>query len=69
MEGLPVPVTAFGPLHLLVLRVHRLANTGRGHEAIAAADAYLAIARLSGERKSVPFLIQGKMYAYLHMGR
>ena len=69
MEGLPVPVTAFGPLQLLVLRVHRLANTGRGHEAIAAADAYLALARLSGDRKSVPYLIQGKMYANLHMGR
>ncbi|MFF5296940.1 diguanylate cyclase [Paractinoplanes globisporus] len=69
MEGLPVPVTAFGPLHLYVLRVHRLANTGRGHEAIAAADAYLTLARLSGDRKSIPFLMQGKMYAHLHMGR
>jgi diguanylate cyclase (GGDEF)-like protein len=69
MEGLPVPVTAFGPLHLYVLRVHRLANTGRGHEAIEAADAYLKLARLSGDRKSIPYLMQGKMYAYLHMGR
>jgi diguanylate cyclase len=69
MEGLPVPVTAFGPLHLYALRVHRLANTGRGHEAIAAADAYLALARLCGDRKTIPFLLQGKMYANLHMGR
>ncbi len=67
--GLPVPVTAFGPLHLLALRVHRMANTGRGNEAIAAADAYLAIAGLAGDRKTIPFLIQGKMYANLHMGR
>ncbi|MFI5894387.1 diguanylate cyclase [Actinoplanes sp. NPDC051513] len=69
MEGLPVPVTAFGPLHLHALRVHRLANTGRGHEAIEAADAYLALARLCGDRKTIPFLVQGKMYANLHMGR
>src|SRR3954447_12488115 len=67
--GLPVPVTAFGALHLLALRVHRMANTGRGNEAIAAADAYLAIAGLAGDRKTIPFLIQGKMYANLHMGR
>ncbi|WP_433373556.1 diguanylate cyclase [Actinoplanes sp. CA-142083] len=69
MEGLPVPVTAFGPLHLHALRVHRLANTGRGHEAIQAADAYLALARLCGDRKTIPFLVQGKMYANLNMGR
>jgi diguanylate cyclase (GGDEF)-like protein len=66
---LPAPVTSFGPLHLLALRVHRLANTGRGHEAIAAADAYLAIARLVGDDKTIPFLVQGKMYANLHIGR
>ena len=70
MKGeLPVPVTPFGPLHLYALRVHRMANTGHGHEAIAAADAYLALARLCGDRKTVPFLLQGKMYANLHMGR
>ena len=50
MEGeirLPVPVTVFGPLHLFALRVHRLADTGHGAEALAAADAYLAIAALA----------------------
>src|SRR4051794_5542173 len=66
---LPVPVTACGPLHLLALRVHRLATTGHGHEALRAADAYLAIARACGDARSVPFLLQGKMYADLHMGR
>jgi len=66
---LPAPVTVFGPLHLLALRVHRLANTGRCHEAILAADAYLAIARESGDARTIPFLIQGKMYANLKMGR
>jgi diguanylate cyclase len=68
-ERLPVPVTAFGPLHLLAIRVHRLANTGRGHEALAAADAYLAIARAVGDEKTALFLLQGKMYANLEMGR
>ncbi|MEU8815549.1 GGDEF domain-containing protein [Actinoplanes sp. NPDC048796] len=66
---LPVPVTAFGPLHLLALRVHRLATTGRGREAIEAADAYLALARAVGDDRTITFLVQGKMYANLHMGR
>src|SRR3954468_20854272 len=66
---LPVPVTAFGPLHLLALRVHRLANTGHCHEALTAADAYLAVARAAGDTKPVPFLLQGKMYANMAMGR
>jgi diguanylate cyclase (GGDEF)-like protein len=65
----PVPVTTFGPLQLLALRVHRLANAGRGQEALAAADAYLALARLAGDRRTVLYLIQGKMYACLHTGR
>ena len=64
-----MPVTAFGPLQLLALRVHRMADTGRCHEAIAAADAYLAIARCTSDRKTIPFLIQGKMYANIKMGR
>jgi diguanylate cyclase len=66
---LPVPVTAFGPLHLLALRVHRLATTGYGHEAIRAADAYLALARAVHDSRTIPFLLQGKLYANLHMGR
>jgi diguanylate cyclase (GGDEF)-like protein len=72
MEGdsrLPVPVTAFGPLHLLAIRVHRLANTGRCHDALDAADAYLEIARRCGDTRTAHFLLQGKMYANLHMGR
>lgn len=68
-ERLPVPVTAFGPLQLLARMVHRLATTGRTHEAIEAADAFLVIARLTGDDKSAAFLIQGKMYANLAMGR
>ncbi len=66
---LPVPVTAFGPLHLFAVRVHRLADTGRAHEAIIAADAYLAIAYAVGDDRTVPFLLQGQLYANLHMGR
>ena len=67
--SLPVPVTAFGPLNLFALRVHKLATGGRGHEAIAAADAYLAIARAVGDEKTAVLLLQGKMYANLRMGR
>jgi diguanylate cyclase len=66
---LPVPVTAFGPLVLLAMRVHRLANTGRCHEALEAADAYVGIARAAGDTKTIPFLLQGKMYACVSMGR
>ena len=69
MNRLPVPVTAFGPLHLLALRVHRLATTGHAHEAVRAADAYVALARACGDTRTVPFLLQGKMYANLTMGR
>jgi diguanylate cyclase len=66
---LPVPVTAFGPLHLFALRVHQLATAGRCHEALQAADAYLAVARATGDHRTALFLLQGKMYANLHMGR
>jgi diguanylate cyclase (GGDEF)-like protein len=68
-DRLPVPVTAFGPLGLLAYRVHRLANTGGCHEAVEAADAYLEIARAVGDTKTIPFLLQGKMYACVSMGR
>jgi len=66
---LPAQITAFGPLHLLALRAHRLATTGRGHEALDAADAYHAIANAVGDHRTVPFLVQSQMYANLHMGR
>ncbi|GAA2619207.1 GGDEF domain-containing protein [Paractinoplanes durhamensis] len=72
MDGdsrLPVPVTAFGPLHLLAILVHRLANTGRCRDALEAADAYLEIARRCGDHRTEHFLLQGKMYANLYMGR
>ncbi|UQU64538.1 GGDEF domain-containing protein [Couchioplanes caeruleus] len=68
-ERLPVPVTAYGPLHLLATTVHRMANNGLAYEAVEAADAYLAIARAVGDEKTVRFLIQGKMYAMLALGR
>jgi diguanylate cyclase len=68
-ERLPVPVTAYGPLHLLARQVHRMANTGQAHEAISAADAYLVIARTVRDEKTVRFLSQAKMYALLALGR
>ncbi len=66
---LPVPVTAYGPLHLLAIQVHRMANDGQAFEAVGAADAYLVIARAVGDDKTARLLIQGKMYAMLAMGR
>jgi diguanylate cyclase len=68
-DRLPVPVTAYGPLHLLARQVHRLANTGQPHEAITAADAFLVIARTVRDEKTIRLLTQGKMYALLAMGR
>ncbi len=46
-----------------------MANDGRSHEALPAADAYLALARAAGDTRTVPFLLQGKMYANLSLGR
>ncbi|BFU47309.1 GGDEF domain-containing protein [Krasilnikovia sp. MM14-A1004] len=69
VDRLPVPVTAFGPLHLLAVRVHVLANTGRCREAIAAADAYAVLAAATGDTRTLLFLLQGKLYANLEMGR
>src|SRR4051812_28207237 len=66
---LPVPVTAYGPLHLLALRAHRMVDTGQAQQAIAAADAYLVIAGIVGDSRTARFLTQTKMYALLAMGR
>jgi diguanylate cyclase len=66
---LPVPVTVHGPLKALSLRVHELTQTGRSHEALVAADAYTAIARVVGDEKAVTYLYQGRMYAYEALGR
>ncbi|PRY29527.1 GGDEF domain-containing protein [Pseudosporangium ferrugineum] len=66
---LPVPVTAYGPLHLFARRVHLLANTGRAHEALAAADAYLAVAQAVDDGRTARLLVQSKMYALLALGR
>ena len=68
-KRLPVHVTAYGPLQLLTRKVHVLANTGRAPEALAAADAFLMIAQAIGDERGINFLQQGRMYAYLDMGR
>lgn len=68
-DRLPVPMSAFGPLQLLARRVHTLATTGRAPEAIEAADAYLQVAQAVGDHRTAAFLRQGKMYAFLDMGR
>jgi diguanylate cyclase len=68
-QRLPVPVTAYGPLHLLAIQVHRMASNGQAHEAVTAADAYQMIARTVRDDRTARFLIQGKMYALLAMNR
>src|SRR3954451_16856430 len=65
----PVPAIPCGPLLLLAMRVQELIDGGRCYEALAAADAYLAIARAVDDRQTIPFLIQGKLYACLELGR
>jgi diguanylate cyclase len=69
MEHLPVPMSAYGPLIPLSLRVHALSHTGRCDEALTAADAYIRLATVAGDERTVSFLIQGKMYANLMLGR
>ncbi|MFG1605449.1 diguanylate cyclase [Actinoplanes sp. NPDC049265] len=49
--------------------MHVLATTGRAPEAIEAANAFLMIAQAVRDQKSVAFLHQGRMYAYLDMGQ
>jgi diguanylate cyclase len=66
---LPVPVTVHGPLKALSLRVHELSQTGRGDEALEAADAYMVIASAVGDERTVSYLYQGRMYAYEALGR
>jgi diguanylate cyclase len=47
---LPVPVSPYGPLNALGLRVYQLNDEQRRHEALAAADVYEAVARAFGDR-------------------
>ena len=64
-----MPVTVHGPLKAFSLRVHELSQSGRCHEALAAADAYTAIACAVGDEKTVTYLYQGRMYAYEALSR
>src|SRR5213078_4708296 len=48
---------------------HELSQSGRCHEALAAADAYTAIACAVGDEKTVTYLYQGRMYAYEGLGQ
>src|SRR5690348_14004644 len=66
---LPVPVSVRGPLAALELRVHRLLTAGRPAEALAAADAYEALAAAVGDEKTIAFLWQSRMHAHINEGR
>ncbi len=66
---LPVPVPAYGPLRMLHDHAYELSQTSRPQEALVAVDAYEPLARAFGDEKTVGFLLQARMYAYLNLGR
>lgn len=66
---LPVLVTARGPLYALARHVHELTQTSRSHEALAVLEVYEPFARDFGDEKTVAFLIQARMFAYISLGR
>jgi diguanylate cyclase (GGDEF)-like protein len=65
---LPVPVSAYGPLRPLHDHAYELSQTSRPQEALVAVDAYEPVARAFGDEKTVGFLLQARMYAYLNLG-
>jgi diguanylate cyclase len=65
---LPVPVSAYGPLNGLALRVHELAQIGGCEEARAAADDYERAALVFGDHRTVDLLLQGRSYAHYYLG-
>ncbi|GII00390.1 GGDEF domain-containing protein [Planobispora takensis] len=67
-DRLPVLPLSYGPLYALEVRVHELANAGRAHEALTAADESEPLARAFGDDRTVGFLIQGRIYSYLYLG-
>ncbi|WP_130511680.1 tetratricopeptide repeat-containing diguanylate cyclase [Krasilnikovia cinnamomea] len=66
---LPVPVSAYGPLDGLAEQVHLMAQSGRASEALDALEVFEPYARAFGDTKTAAFLRQGRMYAYLYLGR
>ncbi|MGC9667522.1 diguanylate cyclase [Planosporangium sp. 12N6] len=66
---LPVPVSAYGPLDALAEQVHDLTQTSRAREALAALAVYEPLARAFGDEKTVGFLLQSRMFAYVNLGR
>ena len=66
---LPVPDPAYGPLRMLHDHAYELSQTSRPQEALVAVDAYEPLARAFGDEKTVGFLLQARMYAYLNLGR
>jgi diguanylate cyclase (GGDEF)-like protein len=66
---LPVPYSYYGPFNDLQARVHGLADDQRIPEAFALADVCEAAARGFGDEKTLGFVIQARMYCYLHLGQ
>jgi diguanylate cyclase (GGDEF)-like protein len=67
--GLPALVWPFGPFNHLAKRVHELTVRGNDLEALRVADESEAIAAALGDARTVGLVWQGRMYAYIALGR
>ena len=65
---LPVLVSAYGPLKALHDHAYELSQTSRPQEALEAVERYEPLARAFGDEKTLGFLLQARMYAYLNLG-
>jgi diguanylate cyclase len=66
---LPVPLSAYGPMHIFSQRVYHLNLKGLGAEALRAADAFECVARLAGDERTVRHITHARMYAFQTLGR
>ena len=62
-----VPVSPYGPFHRFVDRIRELNIEGRVHDALAEIDLFEWIAEAFGDRRTADFMLQRRMYTYLHL--
>jgi len=67
--ALPAPLPAYGPHDRFGRRVHELTFVGQAQEALRLLERYEPVVRLLGDRITLGFLIQGRMYALRASGR
>jgi diguanylate cyclase (GGDEF)-like protein len=68
-DSLPVPLSPYGPLGELALRVHDLTIRGHHTETLIAADQAEAVATALGDFRTARTARQGRMYALIALGR